>query len=175
MRRLRGLDIREQKGAVMVEFAVLFLLLLVLAFAVIEIGFLWMQSHYINNAAREGARAAAKLRVDENPAPVVEEAVREMLRGVYGDAIVDAAGSCYGVGDFIAIDIAESNVDPGDLNLRSFEVTVEVQTAEIWDPILWNLLSLIPGSDGFDDIDSLQGSALFVRRDQSPELTGCQE
>jgi hypothetical protein len=168
MRRLHGLDLREQKGAVMVEFAVLFLLLLVFAFAVIEIGFLWMQSHYINNAAREGARAAAKLRVDENPAPVVEDTVREMLRGVYGDTIVDDPGNCCGSGNFIAIDIAESNVDPGDLDLRSFEVTVEVQTAEIWEPVLWDILSLLPGSDGFSDINSLQGSALFVRRDQSP-------
>lgn len=155
-------DIREKNGAVVVELAVVFLLLMALLFGVIEIGFLWMQSHYINNAAREGARAAAKLKVDEDPAPVVENAVREMLKGVYGDARVDDPGNCCSDGNFIAVDISNATVD----GLRAYEVTVEVQTAEIWEPVLWGILNIFPGAD-FDDVEALTASALFVRQDQS--------
>ncbi|PLY02934.1 MAG: hypothetical protein C0624_07320 [Desulfuromonas sp.] len=166
MKTIRRLDIHRQEGAVIVEFAVLFLLLVVLVFGVVEFGFLWMQSQYINNAAREGARAAAKLKADELPGPVVENAVREMLRGVYGDTLV---ADCCSSGDFIAIDVADVTVG----GLSSYEVTVEVQTAEIWDPLLWGLLNLFHNDpandhDNHEDVVSLQGSALFVRQNQPP-------
>jgi len=154
----------DQRGAVIVEFAVCFLLLMFLLFGVIEFGFLWMQSHYINNAAREGARAAAKLAVDVDPVPVVEDAVKNMLSGVYDDAMVE---DCCGTGDFIAVTVNETTIDiDGDTDLNAVEVVVNVQTSEVWEPVLWGLLNLLPGID-MDDIDSIDASAIFVREDQS--------
>lgn len=160
----------DQRGAVTVEFALLALLLFVLLFGIIEFGFLWMQSHYIRNAAREGARAAAKLRVEEDPAPVVQQAVLEMLRGVYGDELVDNPANCCGDASFIAIRIDETTLDAGGNDLRSFEVSVDVRTADIWDPVLWDLLILLPGIEGAEvnAIEHIRGTALFVRQDQTP-------
>ena len=45
----------SEKGAATVEFAIIFLLLMIIVFGIIEFGFLWLQSFYIANAAREGA------------------------------------------------------------------------------------------------------------------------
>jgi len=159
----------HEKGAVVVEFAVVFLLLLVLVFGILEFGFLWLQSHYINNAAREGARAVAKLNVDEGPETVqevVETAVRDMLRGVYNDNVADCCDS----GDFIAININETSVDADGTPLRSVEVAVDVQTSEVWQPVLWSLINLFPGMD-VQDVDHIRATALFVRQDQSPPPT----
>jgi len=170
MNARRSESLSHEKGAVVVEFAVVFLMLLVLVFGILEFGFLWLQSHYINNAAREGARAAAKLNVDENPQPVVEAAVRNMLRGVYNDTVVDNPANCCSPGSFIAIDIGETSVDADGTPLRSVEVAVDVQTAEVWQPVLWNLINLFPGME-VQDIDHIRATALFVRQDQSPPPT----
>ena len=40
-------------------------LLIVFLFSIFEFGFLWLSSYYISNSAREGARVAAKLSLDE--------------------------------------------------------------------------------------------------------------
>lgn len=160
------LPLKSENGAVVVEFALLSIFLIVLLFGIIEFGFLWMQSHYINNAAREAARAASKLNADEDPTAIVEKAVRDMLKGVYDDALVDNPASCCDSDSFIVIGIDETTVTSGDLDLRSFEVVVDVRTADIWQPVLWGLLNLIPGVE-LEDIEHIRGTALFIRQDQS--------
>ncbi len=165
MRLLRRVE-KNQQGAVIVEFAVFFLLLMFLLFGILEFGFLWMQSHYINNAAREGARAAAKLQVDSDPVPVAESAVKSMLKGVYDDALVDADDSCCEPGKFINVVVNETTVDVDGVDLSAIEVEVDVRTADIWRPILWSLLNLLPGVD-IEAIERIRARALFVREDQS--------
>jgi len=49
----------ENKGTALVEFSIVAILLLVLAFGVIEMGFLMKDYLTLNQAAREGARSAA--------------------------------------------------------------------------------------------------------------------
>ncbi len=44
----------SEKGAATVEFAIIFLLLMIIVFGIIEFGFLWLQSFYIANAAAKG-------------------------------------------------------------------------------------------------------------------------
>jgi Flp pilus assembly protein TadG len=150
------------RGAAVVEFAVLFLLLLIIIFGIIEFGFLWLQSHYIANAAREGARVAATL---EDPRstelPKVENTIKEYLKGLYPDALVD--GGCCNAGDFI-----EVNVDDGDTihvsggtDVNTYKVSVKVQTAQIWTPVLWGLLRLMPGVSR-DDITEISEFAVFA-------------
>lgn len=159
----------SEKGAAVVEFALLALLLLVFVFGIIEFGFLWVQSHYVANSAREGARVAAKIKGDETAAPArktaAENAAREYLRTffMYGDK-VDNPGSNPG---FLIIDVTE-----GDLPMASplpqppqrVHVTVTVQSGQIWQPVLWPLLNLLPGGDIFPDdfLTSITQEASFV-------------
>lgn len=50
---------RKRRAATVVEFAVVVPLLILLLFAIIEVGYTFMVRHSIATAAREGARAAA--------------------------------------------------------------------------------------------------------------------
>ena len=168
MRRRAPLRTSENaRGAVAVEFAAVSLVLLLLLFGVIEFGFLWMQSHYINNAAREGARAAAKLNLGDDPVPVVETAVKEMLKGVYADARVDDPANCCASGRFIAVTVDDTaTLEVDGTPLRAIRVEVDVRTAEVWQPVLWSLLNLLPGV-ALEDLERVRGNAVFVRQDQS--------
>ncbi|MDF1577791.1 MAG: pilus assembly protein [Desulfobulbales bacterium] len=162
--------ISGNRGAAAVEFAVLFLLLMIILFGIIEFGFIWMQSHYIANAAREGARVAAKGHDDTQ----VETAVKTYLQGLYSEDRVNGTGSyppgCCDNGDFIEVVI--SGPDDGEViavpelaaadDPAAIRVTVTVQTAQVWDPILWDLLKLLPGSSVTGDLSEITEYAKFA-------------
>lgn len=152
------------RGAAVVEFAVLFLLLMIIVFGIIEFGFLWLQSHYIANAAREGARVAVSL-PDPKSADLdkVESSIKEYLKGLYPDARVDGAGGCCGAGNFIEVNVADGDPIPvsGTNEVETIKVSVKVQTAQIWQPILWGLLKLIPGVPQ-EDINEISEFAVFA-------------
>ena len=57
-----------RRGAALVEMALVLLLLLTLTFAILEYGWIFLKSHHIANAARQGARIAAT--PDATPADV---------------------------------------------------------------------------------------------------------
>jgi len=156
----------SQSGAAAVEFALFALMLLVFVFAIIEFGFLWVQSHYVANAAREGARVAAKIKGDDSAAvsdrvDAAEDAAREYLRGffMYGSKVDDT--------DFLAITVTEGNLpmaSPPTPVPRLVQVTVTAQSEQIWRPILWPLLNLLPGGVVFPDdfLTSISQSADYV-------------
>jgi Flp pilus assembly protein TadG len=138
-------------------------LLLVFVFGIIEFGFLWVQSHYVANAAREGARVAAKIKGDDATARVTaaETAATEYLRRffMYGDR-VDVAG-------FLDITVTEGDLimaSPPPQQPRVVQVTVTAQSDEIWQPVLWPLLNLLPGADIFPDdfLTSITQTADYV-------------
>jgi len=154
-------SVRSEKGAAVVEFAILFLLLMVFLFGIIDFGIIWVESHYITNAAREGARVASKFSdlSDTTAQDKIEAAVKNYLEGIYGtlqDSEVDLTydGSFPGSPKFVEIlvthgtlnsfnDAANQVTSPPN----AVEVQVMVQTAQVWEPVLWDLLQLIPGTD----------------------------
>jgi len=154
------------RGAAAVEFAILFLLLMIIVFGIIEFGFIWLQSHYIANAAREGARVAAKGHDDTQ----VETAIKDYLKGLYSEDRVEGTGpypppggGCCSNTDFIEVVISGDVIKVTGLpDLPAVRVTVTVQTAEVWDPILWDLLNLLPGSSGSVDLSQISESAVFA-------------
>lgn len=152
----------SQKGAAVVEFAVLFLLLLFFVFGIIEFGFLWVQSHYIANAAREGARVAAKLEdPDGDDLEMVETAIKNYLKGsvVYSNAFVN---DCCDPGDNFEVSVISDPITPAGLDpIDAWKVSVTVQSARIWEPILWPLLNLLPGAD-VGEITQITQSAVFA-------------
>ncbi|PLX81850.1 MAG: hypothetical protein C0616_03350 [Desulfuromonas sp.] len=152
----------DQQGAAVVEFAVLFLLLIIFLFGIFELGFVWVQSFYVANAAREGARVAAKLDPEEVPDPTnnVQSAVKSYLGGLYTS---DRTDDCCASGDFIGVVINNAKtLSAGTTTVPAIEVTVTVQTADIYEPILWDLLNLIPGTD-VTEVRQISGSAVFAR------------
>jgi Flp pilus assembly protein TadG len=151
----------SEKGAAVVEFALLALLLLVFVFGIIEFGFIWMQSHYIANAAREGARVASKL---EDPTSgddllAVQNAIKNYLRGavVYSDTFIDSNS---GSPKNVDVSVVPRTITATGVTLDGIEVDVTVQTARIWEPVLWNLLNLVPGID-VGEIRQIRETALF--------------
>lgn len=158
-------SMNNQRGAAIVEFAVLFLLLMFLLFGIFEFGFIWMQSFYVANAAREGARVAAKLDPDEvsDPTAAVQAAVKEYLGGLY---TAERVNDCCGNGDFIAVSIDNTKtITDGTTTVQAVTVTVTVQTAEIYEPVLWDLLNLLPGADS-TEVRQLSESAVFPKAKQ---------
>lgn len=77
MRHLR--DIRSNKGAAVVEFALVAMMLFLIIIAMAEFSRAWMLLGVMNGAARVGARYAAILPDLENNLPDVEDKVREVL------------------------------------------------------------------------------------------------
>jgi Flp pilus assembly protein TadG len=156
----------SQKGAAVVEFALLSLLLLVFVFGIIEFGFLWVQSNYVANAAREGARVAAKIKGTDPTAiaaraDAATEAATEYLERffMYEDR-VDVPG-------FLTFSVTEGNLamaSPPPQQPRVVQVTVTAQSDEIWQPVLWPLLNLLPGPNIFPDdfLTSITQSADYV-------------
>lgn len=159
------MKIINSTGAAAVEFAVLFLLLMIIVFGIVEFGFLWLQSHYIANAAREGARVAATLSAPKSTdLPRIENTVKEYLKGLYPDAKVDGSGGCCGSGNFIEVAVTDDDAIPVSgpgTAVSTIKVTVTVQTAEIWQPVLWDLLKLFPGLPK-EDINEITEVAVFA-------------
>lgn len=50
----------NQRGAVVIEFAVVVLLLLLILFGILEFSFTFLQRHFVANAAREGVRIGVR-------------------------------------------------------------------------------------------------------------------
>lgn len=162
------------RGAAVVEFAVLFLLLMIIVFGIIEFGFIWLQSHYIANSAREGARVAARVahdpKISNEDKLTVENAVKEYLKGLYSDDRVDGTGAysppnggCCGSNDFIYVTIdGEAVIEAGlgEENPDAVKVSVTVQIDKVWKPILWDLLKLINPDAG--DIPAINAFAVFA-------------
>jgi Flp pilus assembly protein TadG len=80
---------RREKGASLVEVAVVMPILLALAIGLAEIGFLVIDYVTVTNAARSGARTGASLNTDPGTDTAILEVVEEDLCNLeYGDAVV---------------------------------------------------------------------------------------
>ena len=163
------MKIREkQQGAAVVEFALLVGLLLIFLAGIFEFGFLWLESDYIVNAAREGARAAAK--IEGNDVDAREAAARQAVQTYLKSQFLFVKnGTCqttdanyplncdYVVADADFVTTVYTRdpeqtftvvVDGDTIVTPMAEVTVTVKTAKVWEPLLWPLLSaVIPGVD----------------------------
>ena len=150
----------NEKGAAVIEFAILLLLLMPLLFGIIDFGFIWAQSHYLNQATREGARAGARIATYDggaitNPAEVtdaVEASVNSSLSQFYSKP-----------GQLAKI---VNKIDTPQLvtvrSQQALKVSVTIHSDIIWTPVLWQLLSLIPSSDEeYSKFEKLTASAVF--------------
>lgn len=82
-RRARSF-VREQRGAVLVEFALVLVLLLVLVFGIIDFGRALYTANSLNTAAREGARYAAVLEDPAAMAAAIQDTVMHHMSPLGG-------------------------------------------------------------------------------------------
>ncbi len=75
---------RDRQGAVLVEFALVIMLLLLLLCGIVEFGVFYFKGLTFSQAAREGARAAAK---GQPPTEIVER-VKNLVAGTTDPALV---------------------------------------------------------------------------------------
>ena len=150
----------NEKGAAVIEFAILLLLLMPLLFGIIDFGFIWAQSHYLSQATREGARAGARIATYDsgaitNPVEVkaaVDASVNSSLFQFYSKP-----------GQLVQI---INKIDTPQLvsieTQQALKVSVTINSDKIWTPVLWQFLSLIPLSDEkYSKFEQLTDSAVF--------------
>ena len=107
--------LNSRRGIALIELAIGMILLLALTFAVIEYGWVFLKSHHIANAARQGARVGA--RPDATAGDVTNAVATAMTNGGLGS-------SGYSV-------VMVPN-DPGSLNSgETFTVTVSVDYSNV--------------------------------------------
>ncbi len=132
--------LRRERGAAVVEFAILFLLLMTLLFGMIEFGFLWLESYYIGNAAREGARAAAKESDVTLQETAATDAAKEYLKNfAFFEEHLDDTGFL----DITVDNTKTLTVEDVDPPPAIIEVQLTVQTGQIWQPISSNILGAL--------------------------------
>lgn len=159
MKPMRG----KEKGAAVIEFAVLLLLLIPLVFGIIEFGFLWAQSHYLSQAAREGARAGARIATYDSDLGKITNQTQVQ------DAVETSVKACLETASFYKGRVDQiATISPSILVFfgsaqPALKVNVTVNSAAIWPPMLWQLLTLIPSSDGqHSEIKELTDTAVFA-------------
>lgn len=144
---------KNQKGAAVVEFAVLVSLLVIFLFGIFEFGFLWLSSYYIANSAREGARVAAKisgiLPADTTKRRTAAEAAVDRYLAehlLFADKMGTAGFRVTSYNDrSFTVNVGGTNI-----TVPTSEVSVTVQTHMVWTPILWPLLNILIPGNNFD-------------------------
>jgi Flp pilus assembly protein TadG len=150
----------NEKGAAVIEFAILLFLLMPLLFGIIDFGFIWAQSHYLSQATREAARAGARIATHDsgaitNPVEVkaaVEASVNSSLSQFYNKP-----------GQLVQI---INKIDTPQLvsveTQQALKVSVTINSDIIWTPILWKMLALLPSPDEeYSKFEQLTDSSVF--------------
>jgi hypothetical protein len=153
-RILKKLSKNDQKGATAVEFAVIAAILFFILFGIIEFGVIFLQEHYIANAAREGMRIGVRannyncLSPDDTtgcPATgrvyrktVVDQKVREYMSSLGYDPADTTQ---------VIIDIESTPTPTPPATPTKKILSVEVSAPNFFPPIISSLAALIPGTD----------------------------
>lgn len=148
-----------ESGAAAIEFAILLLLLLVLLFGIIEFGFLWTQSHYVAQASREGARAGARVAAVEDGELTNAGEIQTVVDATVTTSLDQLSFYAGKVDELATIDTPQLVTVEG---VPSLQVRVTVHSAEVWPPVLWGLLSLLPGGDENNGVEYLSSTAVFA-------------
>jgi hypothetical protein len=145
-----GIGRLNETGATAVEFAAIAALLFFILFGIVEFGFIFLQEHYVANAAREGVRIGVRANnydcfngetedtcTVDRQTEVVNQ-VREYLSTFYSGANI--------IKPVIGDDEDVKRVpDDNVAEQKTLFVTVEVDN--FFPPIISALATLIPGTD----------------------------
>jgi Flp pilus assembly protein TadG len=139
-RRIKKWTKNDQKGATAVEFAVIAVILFLVLFGILEFGLIFMQEHYVANAAREGMRIGIRANNYNcfNNDPALGCTADRQTAVVNG--VRDYLSTFYAPADIITNNVTRDPVSPTS---KILSVTVEVNN--FFPPIISSLATLIPG------------------------------
>lgn len=151
----------NQRGAAVIEFVfVLIFVILPLLFGIIDFGFIWVQEHYLTEAIHVGARTGAQVaKVEYNPdtlayefssgsATEVEDAVIDAIdRHLQGLPIFAGKLATEVAGNPPTITLTNIAVAGAGRPTPALQVNTSVTIANLWVPILWDLLKLVVPGD----------------------------
>ncbi|MEM7323600.1 MAG: TadE family protein [Actinomycetota bacterium] len=155
---------RTERGAAMVEFAIISSVLLTLAIGAFEMGMAWSDSQLVTQAARTGARSASQLgtnaAADSFSVESIEAALGDLGDGVTRIVVFDAAAA-----DGSMPAACEAASPPGIAGSCSIYDSTDFGTYGAWVDGSWT-----PGTrdNSFDNADYI-GIRIEVER---PYLTG---
>lgn len=162
-RRRRPAD-DEERGAVLVEFALVASLLLTLAFGTFEMGMAWSDSQLVTQAARTGARSATQLgtnaAADSFSVEAIEAALGDLKDNVTRIVIYEANDAD---GDMPAV--CESASPPGIAGSCSIYDQSDFGTYGAWGDGAWDTSDRVNTSENADYV----GVRVEVAR---PYITG---
>lgn len=141
----------NQRGATAVEFAVIAAILFFILFGILEFSLIFMQEHYIANAAREGVRIGVRannyncLSTDDTTGcpttgrvyrkTVIDQNVREYLSSLYDTADTTKV--------IVNIESAPTPAPPATPTKKI--LSVQVTAPNFFPPIISALATLFPG------------------------------
>ena len=147
--RIKKWTKNDQKGATAVEFAVIAVILFLVLFGILEFGLIFMQEHYVANAAREGVRIGIRANnyncFNNDPAVGCTADRQIAVVNAVTDPTVGYLSTFYAPADIIkpvagTADVTRELVSPTS---KILSVTVEVNN--FFPPIISSLATLIPG------------------------------
>jgi len=134
--------ITDQKGAALVEFAVVLFLLVVLVFGAVEFGILYYNKQIITNASREGARAGI-IAYGREAYYKTDGDIKEIVKNYCINHLITFSGSP----DLVDEDITLVPGDRTDTASPPFEFGSSFTVA-----VTYNYGFLLPGFFGFGDV-----------------------
>jgi hypothetical protein len=157
-------DLSSQRGATMVEFAVIAALVFVILFGILEYGLVFLQEHYVADAAREGARTGVRANNYDCFEPATgcvssrvaktEETIIEYLDIFYDE-------------DDLDIDVTSDDLDEDSVGGEV--LVVSVRAPNFAPGLVSGLLKALPGSSGADadSPSSISSTATMEYEDSS--------
>ena len=130
-----------QRGATTVEFAIVFPLLILLLFAMVEFGLFLFNRQVITNACREGARAGIVARAER----LSNTDIEQIVRGYSEQHLVT-----FGSGPGLSVDLktpfptADDIVDPDTQRCLSFSCDLEVRASFTYEFLFLSTIGIDP-------------------------------
>jgi Flp pilus assembly protein TadG len=150
-RIIKRLVKNDQRGATAVEFAVVAAILFFILFGILEFGIIFMQEHFVANAAREGVRVGVRANNYDCFNGLTEDECNVDRQDVVVDAVRDYLSTLYGPANILKPVAGTTDVsrDPNDNSSDNKTLSVTVQVNNFFPPILSSLATLLPGT-GFE-------------------------
>ncbi len=147
-RTRRRQDKQSEKGATMVEFSIISALVLLLVFGIMEFALIFLQEHFVANAAREGLRIGVRANNYDCYKTVVGpgyDACTFDRATQVNNAIESYLSSIY-TPDDITINLQSLDID-ATTEVRPV-LEVNVQTPNFFPPLISSLANILPGIGG---------------------------
>lgn len=150
----------DERGAVVIEFAVVVLLLLIILFGILEFSFTFLQHHFVANAAREGVRIGVRAQnyncfdeVDSSASCQRAQALSNQVyrKGTVIQQLTDCTTNPKGyLCTLYQNNMAEVEVSNSPQAPSTKRLTVTVRASNFFPPLL---SGLVPGFSHHDTIE----------------------